>query len=89
MSQTEPVHRPRCDGCLNDAATRKIRIESYPGSGRAVERNCCDSCYSNLGQPETLCYICRGCGGEAHYPDLCQACQADGGLRTVVTFRMN
>jgi hypothetical protein len=65
----------QCDGCgQNSAATRIIRVETYPGSGRAVERKTCEDCYAVLGRPETLAYICQDCGGESYYPELCQAC---------------
>jgi hypothetical protein len=65
----------RCDGCRQDnPATRIIRIESHPGSGRAVERNTCEECYAALGHPETIAYICQDCGKESNYPERCQAC---------------
>ena len=64
-----------CDGCgHHNRATRSIQIETYPGSGRAVQRNTCESCYTALGQPETIAYICQGCGGESRYPEWCEAC---------------
>ena len=44
---------------------RSIQIETYPRSGRAGLRNTCESCYVALGQPETIAYICQGCGGES------------------------
>jgi hypothetical protein len=34
----------------------------------------CESCYAALGQPETIAYICQGCGGESRYPERCEAC---------------
>ena len=64
-----------CDGCRHhNRATRSIQIETYPGSGRAVLRNTCESCYAALGAPETIAYICQGCGGESRYPERCEAC---------------
>lgn len=64
-----------CDGCgQGNPITRVVRIETYPGSGRAVERNTCEVCYSVLGQPETIAYICQDCGSASNYPDLCHAC---------------
>jgi hypothetical protein len=64
-----------CDGCRHhNRATRSIQIETYPGSGRAVLRNTCESCYAALGQPETIAYICQDCDGESRYPERCEAC---------------
>jgi rubrerythrin len=63
-----------CDGCSQGKATRIIQIETYPGSGRAVERNTCEDCYDTLGQPETIAYICRDCGKASNRPDVCPAC---------------
>ena len=64
-----------CDGCAShNRATRIIQIETYPGSGRAVRRNTCESCYAALGQPDTIAYICQDCGDESRYPERCEAC---------------
>ena len=64
-----------CDGCeSHNRATRSIQIETSPGSGRAVRRNMCEACYTALGQPETLAYICQDCGGQSRDPQRCAAC---------------
>jgi hypothetical protein len=64
-----------CDGCeRHNRATRSIQIKTYLGSGRAVRRNTCESCYAALGQPETIVYICQDCGGESRDPKRCAAC---------------
>jgi hypothetical protein len=72
-----------CDGGeSHNRATRSIQIETSPGSGRAVRRNTCESCYAALGQPEMIAYICQDCGSESRYPERCEAC-ADARALTV------